>query len=118
MRRFTLVVLAVSTVLTGLVSISPARAAGTIMLFGSGNGHGIGMSQWGAYGLAQDGWSHDDILTHFFRGTRLSSDIRLPRHIRVGLTTDERTGPLEAGRGPARPWVRAPLNGTPVGPVR
>lgn len=117
MRRFTFIVLAVSTVLTGLVSISPARAAGTITLFGSGNGHGVGMSQWGADGLAQDGWSHDDILTHFFRGTRLSSDIALPRHVRVGLTTDERTVHLEAVRGPVRLWIGDPLTGTAVGSI-
>src|SRR5437879_188234 len=91
MRRLTFTILAVSTVITALVPVSPARAAGTITLFGSGNGHGIGLSQWGAFGLAQDGWSHGDILTHFYQGTRVSSTAALPRHVRVGLTTDERT---------------------------
>jgi stage II sporulation protein D len=35
---------------------------------GRGFGHGVGMSQWGAYGLAQRGRSHEEILRHFYRG--------------------------------------------------
>ncbi len=35
---------------------------------GRGFGHGVGMSQWGAYGLAQRGRSHEQILQHFYRG--------------------------------------------------
>ena len=42
-----------------------AQAVETFRFHGSGYGHGIGMSQWGAYGLAQKGWSHRRILTHF-----------------------------------------------------
>lgn len=41
------------------------------IFFGSGWGHGVGLSQWGAYGLAQDGWTHQQILTHFYSGTDL-----------------------------------------------
>ena len=41
----------------------PAGAGSTgFRFFGSGFGHGIGMSQWGAYGLAQMGWTHKRIL--------------------------------------------------------
>ncbi len=32
-----------------------------------GYGHGCGMSQWGAIGYARNGWSYQDILTHYFR---------------------------------------------------
>jgi len=46
-----------------------AAAGGGFSFYGSGDGHGIGMSQWGAYGLAQMGWSHGQILKHFYRGT-------------------------------------------------
>lgn len=31
-------------------------------------GHGVGMSQYGAYGLAQNGWSATQILTHYYTG--------------------------------------------------
>ncbi|MEM7066346.1 MAG: stage II sporulation protein D, partial [Cyanobacteria bacterium P01_B01_bin.77] len=36
-------------------------------------GHGIGMSQWGARGMAERGQKYDKILTHFYNGTRLGS---------------------------------------------
>lgn len=35
---------------------------------GRGWGHGVGMSQWGAYGMAQAGFNYIDILTHYFPG--------------------------------------------------
>ena len=38
-----------------------------------GYGHGVGMSQWGAKALAEQGWSHADILAHYFPGTQLCS---------------------------------------------
>jgi stage II sporulation protein D len=38
---------------------------------GAGFGHGIGMSQYGAYGLAQHGWGYERILRHYYRGTQL-----------------------------------------------
>jgi len=44
---------------------------GVLVLSGHGWGHGIGMSQWGAYGYAQHGWSFDRILAHYFPGTTL-----------------------------------------------
>ncbi|ADL11648.1 SpoIID/LytB domain-containing protein [Acetohalobium arabaticum] len=33
---------------------------------GSGYGHGVGMSQWGAYALAKEGQSPEDIIKHYF----------------------------------------------------
>lgn len=44
-----------------------------ISVAGNGFGHGIGMSQWGARGMAERGHDYDEILTHFYRGTRLGS---------------------------------------------
>ena len=38
---------------------------------GRGFGHGVGMSQWGAYALALHGKSHEDILRHYYRGAVL-----------------------------------------------
>ena len=38
-----------------------------------GNGHGIGMSQYGANLLAASGWSYRDILAHYYPGTALAS---------------------------------------------
>ena len=38
---------------------------------GRGFGHGVGMSQWGAYGLALQGVSYVQILRHYYRGAQL-----------------------------------------------
>jgi stage II sporulation protein D len=41
------------------------------VIAGHGWGHGVGMSQWGAYGLALHGWSYRQILAHYYPDTRL-----------------------------------------------
>ncbi|MBS4030984.1 MAG: SpoIID/LytB domain-containing protein [Clostridiales bacterium] len=38
---------------------------------GGGNGHGVGMSQWGAKGLADNGNSYTEIITHYYPGIEL-----------------------------------------------
>ena len=35
---------------------------------GSGWGHNVGMSQWGAYAMAQQGYTYQDILTFYYTG--------------------------------------------------
>lgn len=40
---------------------------------GQGNGHGVGMSQWGARGLAMQGWDYRQLLGYYYPGTFLSS---------------------------------------------
>ena len=34
---------------------------------GKGYGHGVGMSQWGAYAMAREGYSYRDILGYYYR---------------------------------------------------
>lgn len=36
-----------------------------------GYGHGVGMSQYGAQGMALDGYSYQEILSHYYTGTTL-----------------------------------------------
>jgi stage II sporulation protein D len=73
--------------LTGLVlalaASAPARSlapappkpaavtATTFLVSGRGWGHGVGMSQYGALGYANDGWTYDQILEHFYTGPTL-----------------------------------------------
>ena len=45
----------------------------TLLAIGHGFGHGVGMSQWGAYGMALRGKSHADILRHYYQGAELAS---------------------------------------------
>ncbi len=39
---------------------------------GRGFGHGLGMSQWGAHGMAQQGMNYQQIVTHYYTGATLS----------------------------------------------
>jgi stage II sporulation protein D len=48
------------------------RASEDLFTFvGSGHGHGVGMSQWGAEAMARRGADYREILTAFFPGTEL-----------------------------------------------
>src|SRR5918999_1293938 len=69
MRRTALV-----TVLLVLLA-APAAADGAVrhVVRGAGFGHGIGMSQYGAYGYTLKGRTSQQILSHYYKGTRLSS---------------------------------------------
>jgi stage II sporulation protein D len=54
---------------TATVTTSPASSV--VVVSGHGWGHGLGMSQWGAYGYAKHGWTFDRILAHYYTGTTL-----------------------------------------------
>jgi SpoIID/LytB domain protein len=49
---------------------APASAS-TLLIEGAGDGHGVGMSQYGARGYAEHGWSDQAILAHYYTGTML-----------------------------------------------
>jgi stage II sporulation protein D len=40
---------------------------------GRGHGHGVGMCQWGAMGMADEGFRYDEILPHYYPGSRLEA---------------------------------------------
>lgn len=44
---------------------------GSFVFNGRGSGHGVGLSQWGAKGMAENGYSYTEILEHFYPGTRI-----------------------------------------------
>ena len=60
-----------------------AADAGAYTIKGHAYGHGVGMSQWGAYGYAKHGWSYDRILRHYYKGTEVET--ASARQIRVLL---------------------------------
>jgi stage II sporulation protein D len=43
-----------------------------VRFLGSGSGHGVGLSQWGALALAEKGESYRQILAHYYPGCRLA----------------------------------------------
>ena len=49
------------------VSISTV-ANGKFVFSGSGSGHGVGLSQKGAQGMAQMGYDYKEILCHYYTG--------------------------------------------------
>jgi stage II sporulation protein D len=56
-----------------------------IIFDGRGWGHGVGMSQWGAFGMADQGASYTDILGHYYTGVSVGT-VDEPRSIEVGLS--------------------------------
>jgi stage II sporulation protein D len=56
---------------TSVLTTPPTVGAGALLFTGHGWGHGVGMSQWGANGYAQQGWTYDAILGHYYPGTTL-----------------------------------------------
>ncbi len=60
--------------LGAIVAAAPAASGKVVwQIKGGGFGHGIGMSQYGAYGQAKNGVGYAAILAHYFRGTTLGS---------------------------------------------
>jgi stage II sporulation protein D len=66
-----------------LAGASAASAARVVTIKGGGWGHGMGMSQYGAYGRALAGRGAKSIVEHYYSGASLKG-ARMPK-IRVGL---------------------------------
>ncbi len=49
----------------------PIASASDFILKGKGWGHGVGLSQWGAKSLAEKGWKNDQIISHYYPGTKI-----------------------------------------------
>ena len=50
-----------------------SAAAAKWVIHGRGFGHGVGMSQYGAYGYAKHGRDYKSILKHYYRHTRIGN---------------------------------------------
>jgi stage II sporulation protein D len=93
------------------LAAGPASAASRFTIRGAGFGHGVGMSQYGAYGFAKQGYGYADILAHYYTGTALGSaepgqSVRVL--LRSGSTSATFSGASQAGaRGldPAKTYV-------------
>jgi len=75
---------------------SPFHLSG-FLFKGKGNGHGLGMSQWGARGRSASGQDYGKILSAYYQGTRIDSR-DTGGSVRISLTH----GPVDL----ARPWPR------------
>ncbi|MFN8201004.1 MAG: SpoIID/LytB domain-containing protein [Solirubrobacteraceae bacterium] len=63
--------IASALLLAGVFAAVPAGAASALTIRGAGFGHGVGMSQYGAAGFAEHGYTHAQILAHYFPGTEI-----------------------------------------------
>ena len=117
--------------------VQPAAVtATTFVASGRGWGHGVGMSQYGALGFANEGWTYDRILGHFYVGAELGpapvARVRvLVAEARTSLKLRSqapfrvrdvfgKTYPLPAGEIVLGPKLRVAVNGTPTelaGPI-
>ena len=70
-----------------LAPLLPAEAAAKVptkfVVAGSGAGHGVGMSQYGAYQLARTGSTAEQILGYFYPGTSVDWANNNPRTVKV-----------------------------------
>src|SRR5918994_4358619 len=116
----------------GLGETSEARrpqqqGPASFLVSGRGWGHGVGLSQWGAYGFARQGATFDEILAHYYQGTTLGpapvSRVRVllvPGRPRVTITSQApfrvrdalgETYELTAGPHQFGPGLRLRVNG-------
>jgi stage II sporulation protein D len=74
------------------VNTQAATGTATFIVTGHGWGHGVGMSQYGAYGYAQKGTGYAKIVLHYFAGTELGN--APVSRVRVLLTSGAATLPV------------------------
>ncbi|NQV05810.1 SpoIID/LytB domain-containing protein, partial [bacterium] len=94
MRRRLQSMLVVVALVGALLPFSPAEAlaAETSYTFvGGGFGHSVGMSQFGAYGMALDGYSWEEITGHYFTDTVIADiePVLLESNLFVGLRQEQ-----------------------------
>jgi stage II sporulation protein D len=73
--------------IAGVAAVSSCTAGAALagqpvfLVSGGGNGHGVGMSQYGAEGFALHGYTYGHILAHYYPGTAISrtgnTDVRV-----------------------------------------
>ena len=95
---------------TGVISatasspIDPCGPPDSFSLTGSGYGHGVGLSQWGAYGMAKEGSDATTIVSHYYPNTTVAPvqddmDIWVNLFYRAA-SARMRAEALDAGGGP------------------
>jgi SpoIID/LytB domain protein len=96
-----------------LVCSSPPVAAfpgPTVDLVGHGYGHGRGMGQFGSLGYSLKGWTYQQILDHYYGGTRLGTlsaeasqvTVQLTRFDNLDVIVTQEKGNLETNAVPGR----------------
>ncbi|WP_373228514.1 SpoIID/LytB domain-containing protein [Cohnella sp.] len=61
-------------VLDGKGNLRAGTASPAFVFSGKGYGHGLGMSQWGARGLAEQGYDYQSILRYYYQNVTIEED--------------------------------------------
>ena len=85
---FTAVVLVSTGSAAGQQTPSSSYGEAVFVVSGRGYGHGVGMSQYGAYGQALAGRTYEQILAHYYTGTQIGKAGR--KELRVLLAEGRR----------------------------
>jgi stage II sporulation protein D len=106
-----------------------SAAPEVLAVSGHGWGHGMGLSQWGAYGYALHGFTADRILAHYYPGTTLGTApgrtvrVLLAQRKRVTITSispwravDSAGARVKLGPGTLALGPAARLDGKPMVP--
>src|SRR5664280_520229 len=119
--RVLALLVAAAVVVPGVCGVLPGYAApvgvtsGTVAVTGSGYGHGVGMSQYGADGMARAGATATQILQHYYTGVdvapyRDAVDVRV-NVVHSGTSVTLRSAAVGSGGGGLR---LVPASGQPV----
>ncbi|UJA21549.1 SpoIID/LytB domain-containing protein [Thermoleophilia bacterium SCSIO 60948] len=65
------------------LALTPSASAGWTIR-GHGYGHGVGMSQYGAYGMAQQGKGYKQIIKHYYKGSKIGKGPKRKVKVLVG----------------------------------
>ena len=101
MRRLISITLPLSMALALLVAPTAAAAIPpSFVLGGAGWGHGVGLSQYGAKGMAEAGNTAAQILSHYYTGTTVAPltdnmDIRVQVHQALTMTANTTGGLMQ-----------------------
>lgn len=83
-----------------------ARRSGSRYVFaGRGYGHGVGLSQWGAHGMANEGRSYRDILAFYYQGTTITNIDNVeqpPTRLALDEVGEETPSPAASGANEQR----------------
>ncbi|MGH8874065.1 MAG: SpoIID/LytB domain-containing protein [Acidimicrobiia bacterium] len=90
MRRTTRALVIVA-LLAGVLPASPALAHDeeVWVVEGGGWGHGVGMSQYGAYGMALDGFTYQGIVGHYYNGAEVTDLSAFGQGINEWILSDD-----------------------------
>jgi len=80
-----------------------AESIGSFLITGKAYGHSVGMTQWGAYGMAQAGHTYDQILKYYYTGVGIGKrdttnlNVRVLLEQNVDLLTISSNQPYQVG---------------------